>query len=278
MRLDADAIRRLLGDDAATLESLQVFSEIESTNSYLMQQPGPSSGHFRVAATDNQTAGRGRHGRRWQSPPGSGLCLSLAYTFAERPENPSAITLAVGLGVIHALEKHRVTDVQLKWPNDLIAGDSKLGGILTEAHGQAQADGALTVVTGIGLNFDLSEQKGLLGDETRAQRVIDLRAHAGLTPDKNRFAASLVSNLSQLMLDYEARGFAPYRERWQQRDWLRGRHVAIDTPQQSISGIGVGVAENGALMVETSAAGIQHVTSGTVTMAERLVSTREQAL
>lgn len=272
MRLDVDAIRRHLRDEGGTLESLEVFSEIESTNSYLMQQPGPAAGHARVAATDNQTAGRGRHGRRWQSPPGSGLCLSLAYTFAVRPENLPAITLAVGLGVIDALEEHLVREVKLKWPNDLIARDSKLGGILTEAHGQSHPGGALTIVTGIGLNIDLGQREDLLTNDERAQAVIDLRRHAGVVPNKNEIAASLVARLSQLMRDYEVRGFDQYREQWQQRDWLRGRRVAIDAPQQNISGVGVGVADNGALMVETASSGVQHVTSGTVTLAEHRLS------
>ncbi|MGB5255872.1 MAG: hypothetical protein WBN44_01345, partial [Woeseiaceae bacterium] len=114
MRLDVDAIRRHLDGAEALVESLEVFSEIESTNSYLMQQPAPSAGRVGVAATDNQTAGRGRYGRRWRSPPGSGLCLSLAYTFSSRPENLPAMTLAVGLGVVNALQEHGVAGVQLK--------------------------------------------------------------------------------------------------------------------------------------------------------------------
>jgi len=268
MRLDVDAIRRHLDDAGASPESLEVFAEIESTNSYLMQQPPPSAGRVSVAATDNQTAGRGRYGRRWQSPPGSGLCLSLAYTFNAKPDNLPAITLAVGLGVIDALEKHGVNDVQLKWPNDLIAANCKLGGILTEAHNHAQPGSVPTVVTGIGLNVDLARHAGLLSHEERAQRITDLRSHAGVVPDRNGLAASLVSGLCRLMCEYDARGFEAFRDQWQERDWLRGRSVAIETPQQSVSGIGVGVADNGALMVATASSGIQHVTSGTVTMAE----------
>jgi BirA family biotin operon repressor/biotin-[acetyl-CoA-carboxylase] ligase len=77
--LDADVIRRNIDEaTAAKLSEFEVFAEIGSTNSYLMQQAVPMPGKMRVAATDNQTAGRGRHGRSWQSPPGSGLCLSMA--------------------------------------------------------------------------------------------------------------------------------------------------------------------------------------------------------
>lgn len=155
MRLDSDVIRRSLDEATARrLEILEVFSEIDSTNTYLMQQPGPFPGQVRVAVTDNQTAGRGRHGRTWQSPAGSGLCLSMAYSFASSPADFPALTLAIGLGAISALQSLGVGGVQLKWPNDLIVMNGKLGGILTEA--QTQSAGAVTVVTGIGLNVDLS--------------------------------------------------------------------------------------------------------------------------
>jgi BirA family biotin operon repressor/biotin-[acetyl-CoA-carboxylase] ligase len=266
MSLNADAIRRHLGDATEKLETLEVFAEIESTNSYLMQQPGPREGHVRVAATDNQTAGRGRYGRSWQSPAGSGLCLSLAYTFSSRPENLPAMTLAVGLGVVNALQEHGVAGVQLKWPNDLVAMDSKLGGILTEA--QSQAGGTITIVTGIGLNVDLGDHSLLKVEADWAQRVIDLKSFAGSVPDKNVLASSLVSRLCRLLPDYEAGGFEQFREQWQQYDWLRGRTVTIETQKQQITGVGTGIAEDGALLVDTGSAGIQRVSSGTVTGTE----------
>lgn len=265
MTLDADAIRSNLGDAATRLETLEVFSEIASTNSYLMQQPGPSAGSVRVAATDNQTAGRGRHGRVWQSPPGSGLCLSMAYTFSSKPDNLPAMTLAVGLGVVNALKKERVHGVQLKWPNDLVAVDSKLGGILTESQSRG---GAITVVTGIGLNIDLSGHPDLSIGANWARRVTDVRRHAGLIPDINALASSLVGELSSLLADYEAGGFDQFKDQWQQHDWLRGRAVAIDSAQQQISGIGAGVAADGALLIDTPTAGVQRVTSGTVILEE----------
>ena len=266
MSLNADAIRRQLGHAVANLETLEVFAEIESTNSYLMQQTGPRVGHVRVAATDNQTAGRGRRGRSWQSPAGSGLCLSLAYTFSSSPENLPAMTLAVGLGVVNALQEHGIDDVRLKWPNDLIANDSKLGGILTEA--QSRAEGTITVVTGIGLNLDLSNHPELHLEEAWAQRVIDLKSHAQGVPEKDILASSIVKRLCSLLPDYEAGGFAQFRNQWQQYDWLRGRSVTIETPKQQITGIGTGIDDDGALLLDAGGAGIQRVSSGTVTRAE----------
>jgi len=262
-RLSADVIRQSLDESAAArLGELEIFAEIESTNSYLMQQPGPVAGEMRVAATDNQTAGRGRHGRTWQSPPGSGLCLSMAYTFSETPANLPALTLAIGLGVIDNLQELGVSGVQLKWPNDLIAMNGKLGGILTEAQGRANA--AMTVVTGIGLNIDLSDREDFDLEMSWAQRVVDLQGHIGELPGRDRIAASMINGLSKAFVDYEAGGFSQFVDRWREIDWLFGRELVIDSTKKEISGIGAGIDDDGALLVETVSDGLRRVTSGSV--------------
>lgn len=264
--LDADAIRENLGKTAAErLGQLEIFAEIDSTNSYLMQQPAPAPGKINVTATDNQTAGRGRYGRTWQSPPGTGLCLSVACTFASPPENLPALTLAIGLGAIEALKELDVMAVQLKWPNDLIAMDNKLGGILTESLGQP--DGAVTVVTGIGLNIDLGERLDVFPDMDEGRRAIDLKSQVAELPDWNRIAAILVSGLSKALADYESGGFAPFSRQWPEHDWLFGREMTIGTPEGEIKGTGAGIAEDGALLVDTLTEGRQRVTSGSIRMA-----------
>ena len=257
-RLDGEAVRRALS--AATvsqLDAFEAFGEIDSTNSYLMQQPAPAPGRLRVAVTDNQTRGRGRHGRTWVSPPGSGLCLSLAYAFAEQPANLPALTLAIGLGVIEALESTGVGGVQLKWPNDLIAGGGKLGGILTET--QAKAAGAVCVVTGIGLNLDLG------GDLDVDQPVADLARHAPDVPSSDVLAVQLIDTLLDVFATYGRSGLAPYLQRWPQYDGLLGRAVSIDVPGPGPTGVGAGVDADGALLLETPG-GIVRVSSGSVVL------------
>ena len=241
---------------------MEVFTEIDSTNTYLMQQPEPFPGQVRVAVTDNQTAGRGRRGRTWQSPAGSGLCLSMAYSFTSSPANFPALTLAIGLGAIGALQSLGVEGVQLKWPNDLILMNGKLGGILTEA--QAQSTGAVTVVTGIGLNVDLSEHPDLVVEAEWARRIVDLKSQVDDLPARNDIAASLIIALSDILVDYDSAGFARFSRPWRSYDWLLGKAVTIDTANKQISGIAAGVADDGALLVDTNTSGRQRVTSGTV--------------
>ena len=264
--LDAEVIRKLANDRVRErLAHMEVFAEIDSTNSYLMQMPAPEPGRLSVAATNNQTAGRGRLGKIWQSPPGSGLCLSAAYTFAEQPENLPALTLALGLGVIDALGELGATGVELKWPNDLVALDGKLGGILTEV--QQQSAGTATVVTGIGLNVNLQGSSEIDLVNGWAQQVVDLESICDVQPDHEEITAQFISHLLQAFVDFETSGFAAMADRWSRYDWLLGRDITIDTADKQFSGVGAGIANDGALLVDTQDSGMQRVTSGSIVKA-----------
>src|SRR3546814_7105530 len=100
-----------------------------------------------------QTAGRGRRGRSWISPFGANLYLSIAWSWPAWPPELSALSLAIGVACAKVIENHGIADVRLKWPNDLLVDDRKLGGILIEHRGEA--GGACRVVVGIGLNLQM---------------------------------------------------------------------------------------------------------------------------
>lgn len=261
IRLDARAIHQSLCETTSKrLAAFEVFAEIGSTNSYLMHCEGPAPGQANVALTDNQTQGRGRHGRTWQSPPGSGLCMSVAYTFASQPANLPALTLAIGLDAIKALADLGIAGVQLKWPNDLVANDGKLGGILTET--QPRKSGAITVVTGMGINVELDEEVDIVGEWSR--QVVDLSRVADRIPPRDEMAARIVDALCATFINYEEHGFAGYAQEWREHDWLYGRTVTIDTGGGEVSGVGAGVAEDGALLVDTGSEALMRITSGSV--------------
>ncbi len=260
--IDADVVRDALDASALTqLAALESFAAIESTNTYLMQQDAPEPGMLRVALTANQTAGRGRHGKTWQSPPGSGLALSTAYTFAVQPGNLPALTLVLGNAAIDALEDVGVRGIQLKWPNDLIAGDAKLGGILTEAQGQ-DAD-AMTVVTGIGVNLALGEEFELPADERPARPATDIDALVPARPSTELIAAALVNRFHDAFARFELTGFADFALSWADRDWLLGRDVVVETAQGDVEGVAAGIADDGALLLQSNGT-VQRITSGTV--------------
>ncbi len=262
--LDVNAIRRF-ANGSERLADIEAFAEIDSTNSYLMRKPGPAPGTINIAVTSNQTAGRGRHGKTWQSPPGSGLCMSVAYTFAARPDNLPALTLALGLAAIDALEELGASDLELKWPNDLVAMEGKLGGILTEV--QNQSGTAVTVVAGLGVNIDLPGKLDFGLESDWARRTVDLKSVCVAVPSHEELAGKMTTYLLQAFGDYEKSGFATVAERWSRYDWLLGREITIDTGRTQISGRGAGVADDGALLIDTPESGIRRITSGTIVIA-----------
>lgn len=264
-QLDAGLIRQsLAAESKAQLDELEVFGSIASTNTYLMSQPPPAVGRVRVAIADHQTSGRGRHYRRWLSPPGAGLYMSFAYSFGKQPDNLPSLTLAIGVGVVEALQELGITGVSLKWPNDIVALDGKLGGILTEM--QTRPKEGVTVVTGIGLNVALPDDMESKIESDWAARTVDLSAICKELPSPIRIASTLLDQLHGVMQRFETCGFDGFVEHWLRYDWLHSRKVIIDQSDKRVPGIAAGIDRDGALLVETDA-GIARVVSGSVLVA-----------
>ena len=265
INLDAHAIRRSLSAQLTSrLDEFEILPTIDSTNSYLLQQPSPKAQRFRVAIADHQTAGRGRHNKNWQSPPGSGLCLSLAYTYAAMPESLPALTLALGVGVINALSGSGVECVSLKWPNDIVALDRKLGGMLVEV--QSGSVTGVTVVVGIGLNVDLSGQIDFGTNQTWAQCAVDMKSVRSNPPQRNILAAALIEHFIATLLRFEIQGFGGFVDEWREYDWLFGKVVTVEMPDGQLTGVAAGVDIDGALLVDTGR-GQRRVISGSIVMA-----------
>jgi BirA family biotin operon repressor/biotin-[acetyl-CoA-carboxylase] ligase len=258
---DADDILRRTGSARAALDTLEVFAELESTNTYLLQQARPGAGRFRAVLAGHQTAGRGRDDKIWHSPPGSGLCLSLAYTFASMPRNLPSLTLAVGVALAAALERLGAGGLALKWPNDLVVRDGKLGGILTEIHSDAES--ARTVVIGIGVNVDLPNSMRYAAPTSWSNRVTDLVACMEELPGRADLAAAVITGVIDGVERFVRDGFGPFREAWQEYDWLRGKRISVQQVQRRITGIADGIGEDGALLVKTES-GTERVISGSI--------------
>jgi BirA family biotin operon repressor/biotin-[acetyl-CoA-carboxylase] ligase len=248
--LDARAIETQLSDRAhAQLASLEVLRSVDSTNARLIAVAPPPAGRAAVCIAEHQTAGRGRRGRTWVAPLGAGLCMSVAWQFSTPPPQLGALGLAIGVGAAHALHALGFGDVQLKWPNDLVARGAKLGGILTELQGEM--DGPAHVVVGIGLNMDLPpaarEQIAAAGNPA----VTDLRELGGGTsPSRNEVAAAIASALIETLARFELAGFAAFRAAWSALDVLAGEEVVVRSGERTQTGRACGVDQDGALMLE----------------------------
>jgi BirA family biotin operon repressor/biotin-[acetyl-CoA-carboxylase] ligase len=262
--LDARALRGALPPRViGKLSALEVFTELGSTNRWLLGAP-PTPGKLGVCIAEYQTAGRGRRGRRWSAPLGAGLTLSVAWQFADAPPDLSALTLAVGVVVRRVLARVAGVDIALKWPNDLVWGDRKLGGILLELTAEGQ--GGCHVVAGIGINIALpAELLPTLSDWPLGATDLTTAAH-GAPPTRAALAAALIEALADLFAGFAATGFGAYRDDWLQADYLLGREVRLDEANGSIEGTALGIEADGALLIETAPGARRRVIAGDVSV------------
>jgi BirA family biotin operon repressor/biotin-[acetyl-CoA-carboxylase] ligase len=263
--LDARALRAALAPSTRKrVAELEVFTELDSTNRYLLDSAAPPAGKIAVCIAEFQHAGRGRRGRRWTTPFGSGLCLSAAWQFAGPPADLPALALAVGVVARRALAEAAGVSIGLKWPNDLVLDDRKLGGILVELN--AESHGRCHVVAGIGINVALPKRAlASLSDWPRG--AIDLATAAPLArPSRLSVAARLVDGLADLFAGYSKSGFAPFRAEWARADCLAGRRVELDAAGGPIVGTATGIEADGALVIETEEGHRQRVVSGDVSL------------
>lgn len=246
----------------SALNLFEIFAELDSTNAFLLRAPHPPIGCLNLALAESQTAGRGRRGRRWAVPFGCGIMLSAGWRFARQPAALSALSLAVGVVVRDALAAAGVADVALKWPNDLVWQEGKLGGILVEAAGDGA--GPALVVVGIGINVSLdAAARGAIASNWGRGPVDVQEACSNAPPSRNRLAAAVINALHDLLDRYDGEGFAPYRPRFAEADFLAGRSVRVSAPEGELVGRAAGVDSDGALLVRTSA-GTRRVLTGEV--------------
>lgn len=267
MTIDAGAILRELGDAVrARVDRIDAFDEIGSTNTWLLDQPAPAPGRIRAAIAAHQTSGRGQQGRSWLSPPSGSLALSLACTFARLPGSFSCLTLAGGTAVAGRLLRLGAEGVALKWPNDVMLHDRKLGGILTETRGGGRA-----VVTGVGLNVDVPNAVRYGPAAKWKSGIADLAESLEKLPSRPALAAAVIEALVDAYIRFEGEGFAAFEAAWRELDWLAGKPVTVAVPHGEVSGIAEGVDADGALLVSVNGR-TERVVSGSVLAAGRSVA------
>lgn len=233
------------------VERLDVLLTVDSTNSYLAKCAVGEPGRAQVCIAEVQNAGRGRRGRSWVAPFGSGLCMSLAWQFLEAPPAFSALSLAVGVASVNAFRRLGVQGVGLKWPNDLIWQNRKLGGILIEMRGESA--GPAQVIIGIGINMHMPGPVRLQLAEQQAVLIADVHEiMRDRTPTRNALGVALIDEIVTMLQTFKDRGFAPFADEWRRLDTLADAHVKVISGTESTFGTARGVEIDGSLLVEVN--------------------------
>lgn len=259
--LDARRILEAMPETARqSLCRLDVLFDVDSTNRYLIERPLGVSHQGHACFAELQHFGRGRRGRRWVSPFGGNLYLSLRWRFLRGGAELGGLSLAVGVALLRALRMEGVEELSLKWPNDILLQGRKLAGVLLEISGES--NGPCEVVVGIGVNV---RSMGMAADVIE-QPWSDLESSLGRRVERNRLAARVLSCLVEAVAQYDADGLDSFREEWQSADAFAGRAVVLQTPAADIAGVAQGVDEQGALILRLNNGERRHFYTGEVSL------------
>jgi BirA family biotin operon repressor/biotin-[acetyl-CoA-carboxylase] ligase len=233
------------------------FEEIGSTNDRAKELADDGAEHGAVVIAEAQTAGRGRRGRNWASPPRRNLYFSVVL----RPDLPPArapeLTLVGSVALCDALRQAGV-QAGIKWPNDLLVSGRKIAGILTELA--AEPDKVDWVVLGAGVNVNARRED--FPEEVRREAT-SLFLERGQPAPRVLFAAACFTALETWLDRHDEEGFGVIREAWRERSVTLGREVLVTVDGRELAGVAEDIDETGALLVRT-AAGLERVLSGDV--------------
>jgi len=244
---------------------LEHLSVIDSTNAELLRRAaasGASAIHRLALVADHQTAGRGQRGRTWRDGgqvPGASLLLSLGWVWPGE-SSLDGLSLAVGLFVAEVLEARYTAAerLRLKWPNDLLCGGGKCGGVLVESassdRGQGMAGRVRALVVGIGINLTASPPGAVEFAHPAALPPTALAAPGALDRQRrDELVACLLPTLATGLEGLADEGFAPLRARYEARMAWKGEAVRFALPTGEVrAGVLLGVTDRGALRLATA--------------------------
>ncbi|MFO7698409.1 MAG: biotin--[acetyl-CoA-carboxylase] ligase [Anaerolineae bacterium] len=238
--------------------SLECYAVIDSTNRRATEWARDKAPDGALVLAEEQTAGRGRLGRRWHAPPGSALLMSLVLRPTLDPVQAQRATMVCSLGAVQAIRQVAGLETQVKWPNDLVIAGRKVGGILTELGAEGKALTHVVVGMGINVNLDASLLPDVMVPAT------SLMAEAGTAVSRLELLCRLLEGVERRYLRMQ-QGWSPHEE-WRAHLSTLGTAVRVGTPDEVIEGDAVDLDPDGALIVQGTDGKRHRVLAGDVTL------------
>lgn len=197
-----------------------------------------------LSVTEIQTQGRGRRGRQWQGGIGRNILMSIGWHFDQGVSVVEGLSLAIGVAVSRVLKGHGVSNVSLKWPNDVLVNNKKICGILLE---MVSDQDSCDVVIGLGLNVSVAQVDMSAVD----QPWTDLKTELGQAPSRNSLVVALTNSITEVCHSFaNGDGLTPYLTEWMQQDALKRQKVKLIVGNREEYGIARGIDASGALLFE----------------------------
>lgn len=241
-------------------KEIHSYESVTSTNdiAYELAEKGAKEGSVIIA--NEQTKGKGRLGRRWESPPEGGIYLSCILRPDISPNEVPKIALVAAISAVKAIRKFSGLEALIKWPNDILLSDRKAGGILTEL--KAEMDRVNFVILGIGININTSKKAVPEG-------ATSIKEESKSKSDFSRveFTKILLQALEEEYVKFKEKGFASFREELKSYSSALGRDIMISAShKKNVRGKAVDIDETGGIVVELEDGSLKTFLSGDVTL------------
>lgn len=244
---------------------IHYFDETGSTNTVLsrLAQSGASEGTTVIA--DKQTSGKGRLGRKWVSPPGMNLYMSVLFRPAIPAWESPLLTLLASIAITETIKKTGVRNTSIKWPNDVLIEGKKAAGVLTEM--EPRGDRVDYIVVGIGVNINMTREqiKRELGEA--AKFATSLRENLGVDIDRAKFAGDLLYELESWYRTFNRRGKSSIIKEWTERWGGFNKRVRVSAEDgKVIEGTATGIDGEGHLLIKKEDESLVRIITGDVTV------------
>ena len=244
--LEREKILADLPDELTShMELFECLEQVGSTNDYLLQKNQGHGKPFAAVIAEQQLAGRGRSNRRWLSPFGLNIYLSLRWSYPGDANDLAGLSIAAGVVATKAIKACGFDEskLQLKWPNDIYCDNKKCGGILIDM--QSTTNEKCTVVIGIGINLNMQSDP----DKQITQQWTALNQHTSTPISRNQLTAELLIALTALCHQFQMQGLTPFIQAWQSHDLLHGKNISFAYRNQIIDGQYRGISRRGELNI-----------------------------
>ena len=219
------------------------YEQTDSTNNCIRKLAKEGKKEGVVAVAEIQTAGKGRRGKGWQSPKGTGIWMSMLLTPNITPPEAPVLTLLAGLAVCRAVRQQTGLTAMIKWPNDILISNKKICGILTELY--AEMDSVHFVITGIGIKVNTE-----VFPEELQKTATSLKIEKGETISRKNMIKAVIEEFEKIYLQYEKEcSFLPFREEYKKYCINVGKELQVLSKQPFIAK-GIDITEQGELLVQ----------------------------
>jgi BirA family biotin operon repressor/biotin-[acetyl-CoA-carboxylase] ligase len=236
-------------------KAVRYYDHASSTMDLAMQSASDKACEGTVVVAETQTSGRGRLGRQWSSPKYKGLYFSVILKPAMAPGEVASITLMSAVSVCEAIGQVSGLEAAIKWPNDILLGSGKLGGILTEMN--ASVERVNFVVIGIGVNVNNKK-------ETLVDGAASIRERTGSTVNRAELLQEILRQMDLNYSKFRKNEIGPILDSWRRSSATLGKRVKIDMHKRRIEGIAVDIDADGGLLVRCDSGIIEKIMAGDV--------------